>query len=501
VTSAVADRNDAVLEPAERKAIVLGTIFRVVGTPLVALVGLLNTAVIVRQTGEAVFGLVSLVTTITLLLPFADLGIGAVIISACSQQGRIADDPVAVATVQRGLRRLNLVAAVLIAVSLAIMATDSWGFLLGSTAGPADRTAITIAACLIALGVPAGIGVRILIGINMNQLAVLVSMSNAVFTLLITFGLKAVGVSGIWYAVSGAGGALIGNLIATALALKLSGLGWSAFGRPGAEHAGSKLLQGSLWMFVVSVGLPMGLQSQRLVLSHVSSPGELSRYALIAQIYGVTWMVFSTAGVALWPVFVKRRTDMGTSSRLWLKSVLVFGALSALAGVGLVVLGPWATSVLSGGRLIASRELAIAIALLLFVQCVHLPGGVMLTMPREMRWQSFCLVAMGVLAVVLAVFWGQRWGGAGVVAAAVVATVAAQNVPDFVWIPRLLRRRAQELAPADGLPEAALQTDVADRGSPAPENHYTRTHNDLGPMERQCRENAANGCLAESGRR
>jgi O-antigen/teichoic acid export membrane protein len=497
VASVSADRNDSVLEPAERRAVVLGTIFRVVGTPLIALVGLLNTAVIVRQTGEAVFGLVSLVTTLSLLLPFADLGIGAVVISACSQRGRTTDDEVAVATVQSGLRRLNLVAVVLIAISLVIMATNSWGFLLGSTAGPADRIAITIAACLIALGIPAGIGVRILIGLDMNPLAVLLTMSNAIFTLLITLGLKTAGIGGIWYAVSGAGGALIGNCIATALALKLSGLGRSAFARPGAEHARSKLLQGSLWMFVVSIGLPMGLQSQRLILSHVSTSSELSRYALIAQVYGVTWMVFSTAGVALWPVFVKRRSDTAASTRLWLRSVALFGVSSALAGVGLIVLGPWATSVLSNGQLVASRGLAIAIALLLVVQCIHLPGGVMLTMPSEMRWQSHCLLAMGASTVVLGVWWGGRWGGTGVMAAAVVATVAAQVVPDFVWIPRLLRRRVQELATADKPAEAA----IADRDSSASLTHYTRTRNDLGRMERRYRENAANGGLAGSGRK
>jgi len=63
----------------------LATIFRGGRYPLVALVGPVNTAVIVRQTGEAVFGLVSLVTTLTLLLAFADLGIGAVVTSACSR--------------------------------------------------------------------------------------------------------------------------------------------------------------------------------------------------------------------------------------------------------------------------------------------------------------------------------------------------------------------------------------------------------------------------------
>jgi O-antigen/teichoic acid export membrane protein len=448
VSSASPDGDDASLRPAERRAIVLAAIVRVVGTPLIALVGLVNTAVILRETGEAVFGLVSLVTTLTQLLPFADLGIGAVVITACSRPGRLTDDPTAVATVQRGMRTLSVVAAVLVMISLVIMATDSWGFLLGRTTGPADRVAITVATSMIALGVPAGIGVRILIGRDMSMLAVLVSIAIGIFTLLITLALKFAGVAGIWYAVSGTGGALIGNCIATALILRNTGLGWSAFARPGPEHAGTKLLQGSLWMFVVYMGLPLGLESHRLILSHVSTAAELSRYALMAQIYGVVMSPFATAGMALWPVFVRRRQGTRASTQLWLRTAAAFGAFSAVAGVGIIVLGPWATSVLSGGEVVAARALAIAFAALLIIQAIHFPAGMMMTTPRELRWQAFCVTAMGITAGLLSVWWGGKWGGTGVVAAAAVAIVAAQVIPDFVWIPRLLRRRAREFASA-----------------------------------------------------
>lgn len=455
MTEAGVDRYDASLGSGERRSIVLGTVFRVLGTPLVALVGLLNTAIIVRETGEAVFGLVSLVTTLSLLLPFADLGIGAVITNACSRRGRLVDDAMAVATVQRGMRVLAVVAVALILMSLVIMATDGWGSLLGTRSGPFDRIAITVAACLIALGIPAGIGVRILIGLDRNPLAVLLTMANAIFTLLITLALLAADTAGIWYAVSGAAGALIGNCIATAVALRVSGLGRSAFKRPTAEYVRSGLLRGSLWMFVASVGLPLGLQTHRLILSHVSTPGELSRYALMAQVYALGWMVFSTAGMALWPVFVKRRPDVPATTQLWLKSMAAFGALSVVAAVGIVLLGPWATALLSDGELVATRSLAVAFAALLVVQCVHLPAGVMLTMPREARWQSFCIMAMGLLSVTLGVWWGGLWGGAGVVAAATVAVIAAQVLPDVAWIPRLLRRRPLEIAAEDRRADAA----------------------------------------------
>ncbi|MGV9800990.1 lipopolysaccharide biosynthesis protein [Mycobacterium sp. NPDC003449] len=437
-----ATRYDATLHPVERRAVVLGAAFRVAGTPLIALVGLVNTALIVRQTGETVFGVVSLITTLTLLIPFADLGIGAVVTSACSRPGRLCEDHEAVATVQRGLRMLILVAAGLMLTSMVVMAADGWHSVIGARTGPDDRLAVTVATCLIAVGIPAGIGIRIIIGLNMNPLAVLLSMTNAVFALMITVTLKTVGAAGIWYAVSGPFGALAGNCMATVLALRLSGLRWSAFSSPRAEYRNARLLRGSLWMFVLSIGLPLGLQSHRLILSHVSTPDELSRYALTAQIFAVVWMVFDTAGMALWPVFVKRRPDPDASMRLWLKSVTVFGTLSVAAGIGIVALAPWATSLLSGGQVVATRALALAFAVLLIVECVHLPGGVMLTMPMEARWQSSCITVMGVTTVLLGTWWAGRWGGAGVIAAAVVAMIIAQVIPDFVWSPRLLRRRA-----------------------------------------------------------
>lgn len=447
---------DGALKPTERRSIVLGTVFRVVGTPIIAIIALLNTAIIVQQSGDVVFGLVSLVSTLSLLMPFADLGIGAVVTNACSTEGPLADNGAALATVQRAFRLLTLVAIGLSGVSLVIMTTDSWGPLLGATSGPADRYAVTATVVLIAVSVPAGIGLRILVGLDQNHLAVVLSMCNALFTLLITVALMAVGVDPIWFAVSGAGGVFIGNCIATAVALRRSGLGRAALRPPAAEYARTGLLAGSVWMFIVSIGLPLGLQSHRLILSHVSTPVELSRYALMAQVYGLGWMVFSTAGMALWPVFVKRRGDFRASRSLWVKSTAVFASVALLGGLVLVALGPWATSLISRGEVVATRDLAVAFGALLVVQCFHLPAGVMLTTPRESRWQSQCIMAMGVTSVVLGVWWGQTWGGAGVVSAAAVGVLIAQIVPDLIWVPMLLRRRDHETSPRTDPPEPTV---------------------------------------------
>ena len=140
-------------------------------------------------------------------------------------------DPNAADVIRRAYRVLFGVAGVLIVVALCVMALDGWGALVGFSSGPDDRWAITVAACVFALTIPAGLGVRILIGIDRNPLATLVLMSCPAFALGLTLLLYVSDVSGIWYAVSALGGLLIGLTVGTVLALRLSGLGWSAFAR------------------------------------------------------------------------------------------------------------------------------------------------------------------------------------------------------------------------------------------------------------------------------
>ena len=124
------DENQGQLAPEERRALLYGPLYRVVGTPVVALLGLANTAIIVRETGEAVFGLVSLVATITLLFPFADLGIGATVISASAM---LVGNTRTAAPRRHSSRlpRLFGVAGVLMGVALCIMALDGWSSFVG----------------------------------------------------------------------------------------------------------------------------------------------------------------------------------------------------------------------------------------------------------------------------------------------------------------------------------------------------------------------------------
>jgi hypothetical protein len=429
------------LAPAERRALIYGPVYRILGTPVIAILGLANTAIIVRETGEAVYGLVSLVATIPLLFPFADFGVGATVLSASAQLSGPNRRPEAADVIRRGYHVLFAVTGVVVLIALCVMALDGWSALVGFSSGPEDRWAITVAACIFALTIPGWLGVRILIGIDRNPLATLVLMSCPACALGVTLLLYMFDTKGIWFAVSSLSGLLIGLTGGTVLGLRISGLGWSAFGRITPSSGGSRLLAGSMWLFVVALGVPVGLQTGRVLLAHLSTPEELSRYALMAQIYAVCWQVLSTAALAYWPVFVKRRTATEQTVRMWWRVTAAFGGTALMGAVAMGLLGPWAASVLSGDQIAVSTALALAFGVLLVGQAVHLPAKVLLTTPNEARWQALWTLVMAAVSIGLGCVVAERFGAVGVVYAAALGICAAQVLPDLLWVPRLVRRR------------------------------------------------------------
>jgi hypothetical protein len=96
----------------------------------------------------------------------------------------------------------------------------------------------------------------------------------------------------------------------------------------------------------------------------------------------------------------------------------------------------------SGGRIDVSPWLALAFGAVLVGQVIHLPAFVLLTRPNEARWQPLWTLAMAALSISLGCAAAARFGAVGVVYGSALAIFAAQVLPDLLWVPRLVRRRA-----------------------------------------------------------
>jgi hypothetical protein len=109
----------------------------------------------------------------------------------------------------------------------------------------------------------------------------------------------------------------------------------------------------------------------------------------------------------------------------------------------MVLAGPWAAKVLSGGHIELPAALALAFGVLLVGQAIYLPATVLLTKPNEARWQALWTVAMAAISIGVGCIVADRFGAVGVVLAAALGIVVAQVFPALFWVPRLVRRRPQ----------------------------------------------------------
>lgn len=433
------------------RAVASGGVIRIVGIPLTGLFGLLNTGLIIANTGEVIFGLVSTIATLGTLMPFADLGMGVTVTTAVAiAKGDPSKWEVALATIWRALLRLLLVSAVGIAAVWGATVLGVWDTVLNHPFTAREATAVGIALSLFFLIIPLGLGARVLVGLDLNHVAVAVQITATGWALLTTWLMSQAGIHGIPYAISGFAGNMAANIILAALALRFlsrAGVRLSDM-RPASQsirgqEAGKHLLAGSGWMLVVMAGLPIGLETGRLVLTHSSSRTVLSQFALGAQLYALSWSILSTGGQALWAIFARQRKDSEGSQKMWRISVAMFGMVALVGGALLVWIGPWLGTVISQGDILVPRTQMVAFALLLFVQAIHLPGGVLLTRPEELRWQAMCIIAMALISITISISLSPIYGGLAVTGGAAIAVFVAQFIPDLVMVPRFLVRRPE----------------------------------------------------------
>lgn len=389
---------------------------------------------IIAEAGPTVFGFVMLVGSFAAMLPFLDMGTGASVTNAVAESKCPADDDRVRRTILTSSRVLIASAAVIIIACFVMALLDVWPDILGGR--PSEQPARIVAATVVsmtafALSLPLGNASRILLGYGRNDWAVVSRGIVAPATLLLVLFISKLEVAPGWFAVAPAAAMLMATFFAAVVSKKVTNISLLLPLRtilaPGA-NPGESIRRVALPMMVITIGLPLGLQTDRLMLAHVSSTQELAQYSLASQIYTPFWSILATAGMALWPVFAKRRSQTQPSLKLLIRSVSASTTLGVVGGMAIVAAGPATAHLVSDGAVQVDRLTATAFAALLIVQAGHLPSGMYLTDPAGLRLQAVSVVAMVFANLPLSWWLATQLGAAGPVIG------SALSIGVFQWM-------------------------------------------------------------------
>lgn len=421
--------------------------------PVSAILGIIVTRIIIDNYGEASYAQYMLLVGIVALIPFADLGISASIMNATAAAKDPRTDANLRGTLITAMRILAGSATTLVIISVILTATGSWAFLLGDGLdGPQGELAAGLCLVIFAIAMLVGFGQRILIGLHLNFVAILVGGLQTPIVLLALVGAVATGIDmGPFVAVvSYASLVVTGGIMLFMANRRIRPLLGEAF--RGAWRVwsvrGARVFDTAWPMLVQMIALPLAMQSNRLILSHVSTVDELATYSLASQMYNPIFSVSVAASMALWPIFAKARS-VGTSDVSARKLALLFGGLALLAVTAMTLVSGFLADLASGGTIHLPLELLLAFSALMVVQAAKSPLGMYMTDARGLRFQAYMVLLMLPVNVGISILLASTLGAVGPVIGSIVGVFVFQLLVNWIYVGRTERRRLASPKPGE----------------------------------------------------
>lgn len=422
---------------------------KVVVMGLSGVLGIITSRIIITSYGVDAYANYGLLATLPNLLPFADLGIAAVVINAIAGSDDPRRDDLVRRTITSALRIMIVSGSIIALVSALLFVTGAWSAVLGEGL-MADGGELSAFLCLLVFGfvLPLTVGQRILVGLHRNTKQVAAQSVVAPFMLLVIGSAAALAIPMAPYlpVVS-----YVGNALVSVICLVIAGrVLHPQLGAAFRDVLRLRSVPGVpvfdlAWpMLVQMVTLPITMQTGRILLSHLGDGGDLAEYNLASQLFGLALQTIATAGMALWPYFANARSQERVESPLAATLWFIGGGL-ALAGA-LAAVSPWLAEFMSDGAIRLDVGLVVAYVVFVALQASKYPVGMYMTDERGLKFQVVPTIAM--IPIGLGVAWAliPEIGAAGAVAGPATAVFVCQVVPNLWYAQRDVARRRRELA-------------------------------------------------------
>ncbi|WP_128773688.1 oligosaccharide flippase family protein [Actinomyces oricola] len=407
------------------------------------LFGLVNTRLIISHFGADAYAQYGLLATFPTLMPFTDLGIGAVILNTVAGSADPAHDSQVRRTITTAIRVLLVSTVAISTVGIVIQLLGLWPALLGAKLMPGGGATATACLLIYAIALPASIGQRVVIGLGRSATQVI---SQGVVSPAMTCLLLAAIVARLD---AGNAVSIYSYLANTLVSVICVVVAWRAT-RPLLAQAirdvprlravrGVKILNTAGPQLVQSLVIPIAFQTDRLLLSHLGRSEALAQYNLANTLFNLLTQTIVVTGVSMWPLFAKARADGRIESPF--KPAVFFAAGGLVLALVLGALAPWAARLLSDGLIALPLILIGAYVLSVVVEAAKQPLGMYMTDPRGLQFQMVPVLVL--VPMNLAVSWVliEPFGAAGPILGSVISVVVCQLMPYSWWVARDVRRR------------------------------------------------------------
>lgn len=397
----------------------------------IAVATLLTSRLIIHHFGIATFDSYALLLSLIFLIPLNNLGVGASITSAYAAEGPESDQS----------RRVTLTAARVLSVStlgtvvvgLVLGGVGAWPTLLGPASGPSF--AVGAAVAIYALTFVPGLGQNMLLGLNRNHVTVLIQAAFAPFILIGVVLVIVFGASGRWVIIVPSAATLGVSVMTLVVAGRVARVSWGRiiaaipFWR---HHPGARIRAMSVPVLIITAATPLALQSDRIVLSHVSTKQAVAQYSVMMQIIAPALALISASAQPLWPMFTKARATGRRGPQLG-RMLLVFAAAALVLGAILAAVANPIAELIGGSQVHLGILLPVAGALTVVVTAISTPLSMSLMDPAGARFIAVTTVIALPVNIGLSILLGNLLDAPGPLLATALVAFPIQVVPGYLF--------------------------------------------------------------------
>lgn len=416
--------------------------------------GVLAVRLILGQAGVEYYALYTLIASLPALISFSDLGSGAVLVNSIAVSENPRSDRVVRAQLTTVGRIMIGFAGVALVLDTLALLTGAWGVVLGEAGDvPGAQLAAFTSLAVFCLAIPLGIWQRVLLGLHKNHWIILIQAGQGPVNLLLVWVILTWGPASThaFLALSSMlSGALIAAIGFACAAAALSPLLRRALADTPRVRAvpGVRVMHIGWPMLVQLVSAPLAVALQRYIVAQSGSTYDVAEYGAGAQVFFAINGVIAAGGLALWPLFARRRAT-GTLSRGPYAVSSIFALGAALTCFAVWLASPWLFDFITDGTVEVGSVTVLAFGAMVVCQAALYPLGMFLMDEAGIRFQVIPVVLMTVATVTSAILITPALGASGPVFANAAAVLVFQVVPFAVYAARHRERLLGHAPPED----------------------------------------------------
>lgn len=405
--------------------------------PISAVSVILTTRTVIDSQGIQEYAIFSLLISLPLLIPISDFGISVAVTDSTAKFGVYSMQ--FRSTWSKSRRILGVISLATVAISAVIASLGLWSTILGIQGTTSSELSGLIMGAYLALSIYLGIGQRLLLGLQKQQITILFSMIAAPLSLLLVFLSVRVFEGNIVVTVSAFALGQLTAPLACFLYAKSQIPPNRLSKRESKNHGYATLLRAAAPMTLIAIVLPLTYQSDRVFISHQLNEQAVAAYSIASTIYMPILSILTIGSQSLWPKFMSTQQDSSLLKRSFYRSMLWFTLLGVALALCFIAIAPHVAQFISPDT-DAPLPIYALFGCMIVLFGLHAAPGMLLMDFKGRVFQAVCSLFMLGAKIPLTIFLVSRIGVAGALLGTIVPLFVCMIIPCVVLSVYRIRR-------------------------------------------------------------